>query len=77
MFTGIGSVLKRVFLFGGKDNETKMITNKAFELIKNGGALNLKPINRMIKNRSRSIIASFDVKIGRFSPFLVIIGGSD
>ena len=35
------------------------------------------PINKMTKNRSRGVIASFNKKYGKFNPFLVIIGGSD
>ena len=31
----------------------------------------------MIKNRSRSTVASVDFKIGKIAPFIVIIGGSD
>jgi hypothetical protein len=77
MFTGIGSVNSRIFLFGGKENETKLITNKAYELVMNEELLLLKPINRMIKNRSRSAIASMTSNFGRIKPFLVIIGGSD
>lgn len=64
-------------MFGGKENETKLITNKAYELIRTSEVLQMKPINRMIKNRSRSAVASFDKKIQGISPFLVIIGGSD
>lgn len=34
MFTGVGSVASRIFMFGGKDTITKEITTKAFELKK-------------------------------------------
>eukprot|EP00347_Sterkiella_histriomuscorum_P014860 403359248 len=78
MFTGVGRVAKRIFIFGGKDTQTKEITNKAFELIQdNQELLQIQPINQMIKNRSRSVIASFDQMNGKFSQFLIIVGGSD
>ena len=32
---GIGCVARHIFLFGGKEPETKDITNKAYELIPN------------------------------------------
>jgi hypothetical protein len=35
MFTGVGSVQRRIFLFGGKEIESKEITNKAFEVKRN------------------------------------------
>lgn len=77
MFIGIGSVQKRIFLFGGKEQETKEISCKAYELEHKEDGLHLIPINRMIKNRSRSTIASIDMKIGNIDPFIVIVGGSD
>ena len=33
LFTGIGSVDGRVFFFGGKEPDTKLITSKAYEVI--------------------------------------------
>ena len=33
MFTGVGRVAGRIFMFGGKDIQTRLITNKAYELL--------------------------------------------
>lgn len=79
MFSGIGYVQKRVFLFGGKEPETKEITNKAYEIIwNNEDSIEMVPINRMFKNRGRSTIACIDkASSSHFDPFVVIIGGSD
>lgn len=74
----MGSVQKRVFIFGGKEPTTKEITNKAYEIIQNReGIFEMKKINRMFKNRTRTAIACINYKIAEFSPFIVIIGGSD
>ena len=35
MFTGIGRVSGRIFMFGGKDTTSKDITNKSYEVVKN------------------------------------------
>lgn len=79
LFGGIGNVSNRVFIFGGKEPDTRQITNKSFELIWKEGEeqLTLKPINRMFKIRSRSTVACINHKIDNFEPFLVIIGGAD
>ena len=77
MFTGIGSVQRRIFLFGGKETLTKAITNKSYEIKQKKKGFFLKPINRLIKNRSRSAVASVDQNINGFNPFIVVIGGSD
>ncbi len=77
MFTGIGNVQRRIYLFGGKEVETKEISYKAFELIRQENGVEMAPINRMIKSRSRATVASIDRKIGKIDPFIVIIGGSD
>lgn len=54
-------------MFGGKDVITKEITNKSFELVQDeeSSSYQLLRINNMIKNRSRSVVASFDFKIGK------------
>lgn len=62
MFSGIGSVEGRIYLFGGKEKDTKLITNKAYQLQRKDEKLQLVSINRMIKNRSRSAVASINSK---------------
>ncbi|CDW91820.1 kelch motif family protein [Stylonychia lemnae] len=78
LFTGVGSVLNRIFLFGGKDRRTKEITCQSYEVIKGPYEdYDLALLNKMSKNRSRCAVASFNKKFGKFDPFLVIVGGSD
>ena len=80
MFAGIGTVRNRIFIFGGKETDTRQITNKAYELVWNETSeenLKIVPINRMIKSRGRCAVASMDKKLGIFQEFIVLIGGSD
>lgn len=65
-------------MFGGKEQDTKKITNKAYEIVwTEHDSFEMVPINRMFKNRSRSTVACINKSIGGYDPFLVIIGGSD
>lgn len=74
LFSGLGSLSGRIFLFGGKEQDTRQITNKAFEVhwTPNNDMVSLRPINRMIKNRSRHTVACVEEH-----NCLVLIGGSD
>ena len=73
----MGSVNGRVFIFGGKESDTKSITSKSYEIILANDRVSLVPINRMFKNRSRSTVACVHKSILNYDLFLVIIGGSD
>lgn len=57
VFSGIGSVSGRVFMFGGKDYQKRNIVNKAYELewTKDDRIVST-PINRMFMKRSRSTV---------------------
>lgn len=65
-------------MFGGKETETKIITNKTYEITSNAeNKVTLIRRNNMFKNRSRSAIASINLNINNFDPFIVVVGGSD
>lgn len=66
-------------MFGGKEHDTRLVTQKAYEVVwrEDDGRIEIRPINRMIKNRSRATVACVDQSIQGYDPFLVIIGGSD
>lgn len=60
MFTGVGHFHGRTFLFGGKEPETKLITNKAYEIVQKADKFRMIKRNRMVKNRSRTAIANLE-----------------
>lgn len=61
LFTGIGNVSNRLFMFGGKEPDTKQITSKAYEIVRSeSDSFEMISINRMFKNRSRSTVACID-----------------
>jgi len=33
LFSGLGTVQNRTFIFGGKEQDTKLITSKSYELV--------------------------------------------
>ena len=78
MFIAYGYVDERLFLFGGKDTKTKKILNTTYELIQTEvDYYVLRKRNSMFKSRTRCSTVSFTEKVGPFSDFIVIIGGSD
>jgi hypothetical protein len=67
-----------VFVFGGKDHQSKSMTGKSYEIIwTEDDTMEMMPINRMLKERSRSTVANIDQPYQGYDPFIVIIGGSD
>jgi hypothetical protein len=78
-FAGIGSVDRRVFLFGGKDTKIRAITPRSFEIVWNedDDVMDLIPVARMFNKRCRATVASIDLKLKTYDPFIVVIGGSD
>ena len=74
LFSGLGRVMDKVYLFGGKEPDTRLITNRSYEIVwrKDSDQIAMVPINRMFKARSKHTVVGVD----KFECIL-IIGGSD
>ena len=66
--------MDKVYLFGGKEPDTRLITNRSYEIVwrKDSDQIAMVPINRMFKARSKHTVVGVD----KFECIL-IIGGSD